>query len=274
MKEKNSFFILPKEIMRKKISDGGKLLYAMMLDRMNLSVSNGWEDEEGRVYIYFGINEIKETMFCGKDKAIRMVAELENEGLIERKKQGQGRASIIYVKQAPKTEFRKSEKKNSKGRKVRVLEVEKCDTNNTYNNNTDKSYTENTSYLITADSDRWMEKRKIIMERIKKNISYEACKERYGEGWCDEIVEIMVDTLTSEKPYIKINGQNYPFEAVKSRFLKINDMHIGYINDALAENKSRIRNIRNFLITTIYRAPETTENWYSARVNYDMAGGG
>ena len=83
--------------------------------------------------------------------------------------------------------------------------------------------------------------------------------------------QIMVDVVCSKEPYIRVNKQEYPHEVVKSRFLKIDASHIEYIYDALKDNTSNVRNIRAFLITTIYRSFETADNWYAAKVNYDFA---
>ena len=78
-----------------------KVLYGLMLDRMGLSVRNGWLDDEGRVYIYFTLDDALAMLGCGKDKAVRLFKELDVSGgigLIERRKQGQGRPARIYVK--------------------------------------------------------------------------------------------------------------------------------------------------------------------------------
>ena len=101
-----SFFRVPRILFTapefKGLSNDAKLLYGLMLDRMSLSAANGWFDSKGRVYIYFTMNEVQEVLNCGHDKAIRLLAELDTKkgiGLIERVKQGQGRPTIIYVKQ-------------------------------------------------------------------------------------------------------------------------------------------------------------------------------
>ena len=120
------------------------------------------------------------------------------------------------------------------------------------------------------DTIRWMEERNCYERIIKNNIDYDIIVEQYGKAWLDEIVMLMVDVVCSKESYIRINKQEYPQEVVKSRFLKINSEHIEYINFALKENASNVRNIRAFLITTIYRAFETTDNWYSAKVRHDM----
>ena len=82
------------------ISTDAKLLYGLMLDRMSLSVKNGWLDDNERVYIYFTLDEVCEQLCCKMDKAVKLFAELDADkgiGLIERIRQGQGRPARIYV---------------------------------------------------------------------------------------------------------------------------------------------------------------------------------
>lgn len=103
--EQYSFYRIPKVLLTdrryKGVSMEAKVLYGLMLDRMGLSVRNGWLDDEGRVYIYFTLEDALAMLGCGKDKAVRLFKELDASGgigLIERRKQGQGRPARIYVK--------------------------------------------------------------------------------------------------------------------------------------------------------------------------------
>ena len=116
-----------------------------------------------------------------------------------------------------------------------------------------------------------MRERRTYENLIKDNIDYDIMIKEFEKVWIDEIVELMVDVVCSKEPYIRINKQEYPQEVVKGRFLKIDSSHIEYIYFALQENCSNVRNIRAFLITTIYRSFETSDNWFSAKVKYDMA---
>ena len=97
-----SFFRIPRALVKderfRDLSTDAKLLYGLMLDRMGLSLQNGWQDTEGRAFIYFTLEEIQGTLSCGHNKAVHLVAELEQYNLIERVKQGQGRPAKIYVK--------------------------------------------------------------------------------------------------------------------------------------------------------------------------------
>ena len=108
----NAFIRMPKTLIYgdeyRFLSVHAKLLYALMADRANLSLSNEWIDRNGRVFIYFTIREICETLLCAHDKACRTLLELEDFGLIERQKQGQGNPTRIYV-----LPVQTSEKQNS-----------------------------------------------------------------------------------------------------------------------------------------------------------------
>ncbi|MBO4898608.1 MAG: replication initiator protein A [Clostridia bacterium] len=314
--EQYAFYRIPKLLitspMFKKVSDGAKLLYGLMLDRMCLSVKNGWVDEGNRAYIYFTTNDVMEQMNCGTEKATKMLAELDGEkgiGLIERRKQGQGKPALVYLKkfytedesnrkgrlsETESQDFGKSKVKTFENRNSRVSETEIQDFRKSKSNNTDNSYTEynNTesiNHIISypnnkeeydaAEADTvidtigWINERTKYKKIIKANIEYDILCERYEKEWLDEIVALMVDVVCRKEPYIRINKQDYPHDAVKSRFLSINSNHIEYIYLALRENSSNVRNIRAFLITTIYRSFETSNNWFSAKVNYDLKNG-
>ena len=103
--ENFSFFRIPRALVKDErfhhLSTDSKLLYGLMLDRMALSLQNGWQDAEGRAFIYFTLEEIQATLACGHNKAVRLLAELERYALIERVKQGQGKPAKIYVKKIP-----------------------------------------------------------------------------------------------------------------------------------------------------------------------------
>ena len=103
--EQFSFYRIPKLLMSsehfRKLSTDAKLLYGLMLDRMSLSMKNHWLDDQGRVYIFFPVEEVMQMLHCKSEKATKLLAELDSKrgiGLIERVRQGQGKPSIIYIK--------------------------------------------------------------------------------------------------------------------------------------------------------------------------------
>ena len=103
--EQFSFYRIPRMLIKDKrfsgLSSDAKILYGLMLDRMALSIRNEWQDEDDRTYIIYTIEQIMEDLNCGKNKAIRVIAELDSDdgiGLVERVRRGLGKPDIIYVK--------------------------------------------------------------------------------------------------------------------------------------------------------------------------------
>ena len=103
--EQFSFYRVPRLLIKderfKGLSSDAKLLYGLMLDRMALSMKNGWFDEENRAYIHYTVENIMEDLGCAKATCIKVIAELDSKkgiGLIEKKRQGLGKPDIIYVK--------------------------------------------------------------------------------------------------------------------------------------------------------------------------------
>ncbi len=128
-----SFYRIPKLLFTndffKALSTDAKVLYGLTLDRMSLSIKNKWIDEGGRAYIYFSVEDTMEMLNCKKNKAIDTIKELDAEsglGLIEKKRQGQGKPTIIYVKnfmlEGAET-VQKLEKQTSRGLKIQLQEV-------------------------------------------------------------------------------------------------------------------------------------------------------
>jgi hypothetical protein len=103
--EQYAFYRIPKLLITdnrfRLVSTDAKLLYGLMLDRMSLSLKNGWLDSDNRVYIFFPVEEVMEVLNCKSEKATKLLAELDGKkgiGLIDRVRQGQGKPSIVYVK--------------------------------------------------------------------------------------------------------------------------------------------------------------------------------
>ena len=125
---------------------------------------------------------------------------------------------------------------------------------------------------INLDGMDRMDERERYREIIEENIEYEIMKDRPDGDRLGEIVEIMLDAVCSTAPTIRINGEDMPQQVVKSRFLKLNSSHIEYVLEAMNKNPSDIRNIRAYLLTALYNASLTIDNYYSALVNHDFYG--
>ena len=142
-----SFYRIPKALLTndcfKDLSSDAKILYGLMLDRMSLSIKNQWFDEENRAYIYFSIEDIMELLNCGRNKAVKSLQELDDEkgiGLIEKRRQGFGKVTIIYVKSFIQEECEEEKKEKSKMVKfTNQTSVEEEETEEIYISNFKKS---------------------------------------------------------------------------------------------------------------------------------------
>ena len=122
----------------------------------------------------------------------------------------------------------------------------------------------------------WMQERENYRELILENIEYDILvqNERMDRDRLNELVELMVDTVCSRREMIRIAGDDYPAEVVKSRFLKLNSSHIEYVLDRMRENTTYVRNIKKYLLAALYNAPATIDSYYTSLVSHDMYGGG
>ena len=121
-----------------------------------------------------------------------------------------------------------------------------------------------------------MRERESYRELILENIEYDILvqNERIDRDRLDELVELMVDTVCSRRETIRIAGDDYPAEVVKSRFLKLNSSHIEYVLDRMRENTTYVRNIKKYLLAALYNAPVTMDSYYTSLVSHDLYGSG
>ena len=109
-------------------------------------------------------------------------------------------------------------------------------------------------------------------EILKENIEYDCMVSRHGKERLDETVELMLEVVLSKRPYIRIAGDDFPREVVKSRFLKINSGHLEYVFDCIDKNTTKVGNIKAYLLAALYNAPATMDSYYRAEVNHDLYG--
>ncbi len=253
------------------LSSDAKTVYGILLDRVSLSAKNGWADEEGRVYVYMTVSSIEEAMGCAHQKACGLLSELEEFGLIERKKQGLGKPDRIYVKnfiQVWNSNLRKYENHTSEGMEIIPQEVWKSASNNTDKNNTEDSNT----HSILSDEE---EERRSCATYFADRLQIEWMKETYSydRDMIDEIYELIIDTVCSHKKTIRIAGDYKPVSIVKSQFMKLDNTHIQFVLDGLKENTTQVRCIKQYLLAALYNAPLTISSYYQALMNHDMATG-
>lgn len=290
-----TFYRIPKQLIVddafRNLSSDAKLLYGLMLDRMSLSVKNGWFDGFKRVYIYFSMEDVMESLNCSKNKALKSLSELDADtgiGLIERVKQGQGKPTIIYVKNFindeitvsdfPKKEVKTPIKGKSGVANLGSLESHKKDTNYTNINNTDMSNTESNLILSVGFTDKTEQMRfdaidvKAYENLIKENLEIELLMERLpiDAEALEGIYELVLETVLCQNDDMVIGSNRYPMSLVRSKFLKLNSGHVLYVMECLKANTTKVRNIRKYLLATLFNAPTTISSYYQAEVNHDM----
>ena len=109
-------------------------------------------------------------------------------------------------------------------------------------------------------------------EVIKENIEYPYLiqDKSVDKGMLDEIVSLMLETVCTRRKMIRIAGDDYPAELVKSKFMKLNSSHIRFVLDCMHQNTTKIRNIKKYLLAVLFNAPNTIDSYYTALVNHDM----
>jgi hypothetical protein len=241
----NAFYRLPRALYEKEyfkvLSNDAKTLYALMLDRMSLSLANNWLDEDGKVYINYSLESIMEALGCGKTKAVALLKELDSEsgiGLIEKKNMGIARASVFYVKnfmledevvdnaaiQVQKMNAQDQNKFNNRTRTCSENEpdcVQNLNPNKNNINNTDLS---NTNPILSINHADEIDEMESYSQLIKENIEYDCLLQRhpYDQEMVDGIYDLILETVLSKNKEIAIAGDVYPKNLVKSQFLKLN----------------------------------------------------
>ena len=157
--------------------------------------------------------------------------------------------------------------------KIIIQELPKSQGSNIDINNTEMS---DTDLFFSADgrTDE-MRTRSAYEEYFRDALEFDILKKSNpGEqDTLDGILDLLVDTCCANKPWILISGDKKPIEVVKSRFMKLNSSHIEYVLRCLSDNTTRIRNVNQYLLATLYNASTTISPYYRSWVNNDMANG-
>lgn len=219
-----SYFRVPKILFRdikfKDLSTDAKTLYGILLDRMGLSVKNGWLDEQGRVYIIFPVQEVMDALGCADNKATKLFRELEKFGLIERKRRGLGKPNLIYVKNFADPRFRNREKNGSGAADSAQQETAKSRGNKTEWNKTEGSEPDPFSSDAEDESDERTRLEAYFMQSLEVDLLLRACPDE--EDTIHQLVNLLVDTCSSKRRMLRVAGDDKPAEVVRSRFMKLN----------------------------------------------------
>ena len=272
-----SFYRIPKALFQEprfqSLSTDAKTLYGILLDRMSLSVKNEWFDKKGRVFIIFTIEDVKRTLRCADNKATRLLRELEEFGLIERKRRGQGKPCLVYVKnfsaESSKESVKNRDNDDSCGSKIACQDPVKSRGIKKKENKTEM----NNTNLILSDESEKMKNRELLEEYFSRSLEMDLLLRLYpdDEDTLYQIVDLLVDTCATNRKTLRIAGDDKPAEVVRSRFMKLNADHICFVLKCLAENSSPIRNMKQYLLASLYNAPTTMQLFYQNQTNHDLA---
>lgn len=259
-----------------KLSYGAKIMYGLLLDRMSLSRKNNWRDTQGRTYVIYTIESIQEDFNVSKTTAVNFVKELEEFGLIEKKKRPNAPA-MIYVKnflphkeknaenqqnsgspengipevqnmEVQKMESRKSQEISGSLKnglpKTKLPEVQKMESNKT-------NIINKTNNILSSSSER-EEMRMMIQERINYNVIIEYEPELQ---MVDEIINCLVNIFDSPKTGYKIDGYMVSLEQIKTKILhNLSEENFKVILKNIQSNGAEtIHNLQNYVMVCFYK---------------------
>lgn len=167
------------------------------------------------------------------------------------------------------------------GKESRLEGVQKVDPNKKEINNTDSS--DNHPIILSAQGcgraasaqDDEMDETVAYMELIRENIDYDvlmSSPDWKDRNFYEELYQLICDVVCVPRKTIRIAGEDYPYNLVKSKFLKLNSSHLQYVIGCMERNTTKVSNIKSYLITALYNAPNTINHYYNAEVNHDMYG--
>ena len=220
----------------------------------------------------------------GVDSIAAAVNELEEAGYIVRKRVRDDKGRVRDMEYTilehpkedipPKLDFPVQENPVQDNPVQEKPEQEKCPQLSTKESNIQQSSTEESIPILSNQmgTDEML-KREQYRELLKENIEYDILTENHclDRERIDELLELMTDTVCTNRKTLRIAGDDYPAEVVKSRLLKLNSMHIEYVLECVAKNTTEVRNIKKYLLAALYNAPATIDSYYTSLVSHDMA---
>ena len=326
-----SFLILPKELVftesLAKMSAKSKILYCVLRERLILSARNNWKDENGRIYLIYSIEKMAQDLFYSRATIMRMMDELENLGLIERRKQGLGKPNLVYLCNSEtiaellsgadieieeweqgETEHRLTcqicNPEESRIEQQEQIESEDRATDQQYQNwqsqnqndpmtcqicnfqkyqdcnSNNTEYKKNNRYkhlsiMYTVNhsrvQDRWMD-RDCVEAFFRKKWEYDVLLQDGADAdLLSVLLAVAVDTCSRKSTTIhRFGRREYTTAELRTQFSKLTMSHIQYVLYSLGQTTTRIHNIRAYLLTSLYNAPDTMTFYYSWKVYEDL----
>ncbi len=268
------------------LSIEAKMLYGLLLDRASLSAKNKWVNDKDEIFIIYRIIEVQKEFQCSDKKATKLFKELQERGLIEKRKTGKGCPDLIYVKDIFFTGCKYNERFMSRKKSSsKTVKSSDADPNNLRGIYTNANNTDNSDIYPICESDdemmldeycffddKAMYDRQFMRNLFKQRLQYDVIYNNndYDSDMLANILDIMVDTYCSKSEYIKISGDEKPTEVVRSVLMKLEREHVEYVLDSIEATRKDVKNMRRYLLATIYNAPATFDTFLKMKVNRDM----
>lgn len=326
-----SFLILPKELVftesLAKMSAKSKILYCVLRERLILSARNNWKDENGRIYLIYSIEKMAQDLFYSRATIMRMMDELENLGLIERRKQGLGKPNLVYLcnsetiaellsgadieieewgqrdiehqltcqicnpeesrieqqeqieseDRATDQQYQNWQSQNQNDQMTcQICNFQKyqdCNSNNTEYKNNNRYKHLSIMYTVNHSrvQDRWMD-RDCVEVFFRKKWEYDVLLQDGADAdLLAVLLAVAVDTCSRRSTTIhRFGRREYTTAELRAQFSKLTMSHIQYVLYSLGQITTRIHNIRAYLLTSLYNAPDTMTFYYSRKVYEDL----
>lgn len=188
-------------------------------------------------------------------------------------------SSEIELQEVRKSNLQRFGNQTSRSSEIELAEVREPNPNYNNNNYNNNSYNNPINQSENSDGDRMdeMDSANAYMEIIKENIEYEHHMKyaQYSEKELyQELYEVICEIVCVKHKTVRIGGDEYPYELVKSKFLKLNSSHLDYVISCMQNTTTKINNIKAYMVTALYNAPSTISHYYQQEVQHDMYGGG
>lgn len=231
-----------------------------------------YPDEPAEIEIEANDSEYEEQISCDFEENMA-----ENAVNTQKFKKQTSGSLENKLQEVSKTNFKKFKKQTSGSLKNKLQEVSKTNCNNTEYNETELSNTESYPSIHPdqeeSDGIDEMDERCAYRQIICDNIEYGILCQSYNPDSVEELVELMLDAICTTKKYLQINGETMPAQVVKNRLLKVGYEHIQYVFFSLSKISTKVKNIRQYMLTVLYNAPVTMNQFYDAEVRHDLSGG-
>lgn len=293
--------LLLEEECYRKLRDTAKLLYGVLLSQLSLSRKNGWiEPETGRVYIHYNLRYLAECLGHSTNTITRAMQDLCEAGLLRRRRRGRGLPDILYVmdftttarntgEKTHKTEVDKADdvqeginvragKQESANNNSSFVAMKDVEIDNTEISDRELSYKGKSQELNgekRPDGDEEVSVTEIYQSILKEQINYSYLLKNnpLDAELIEEILSVMVDSFTTRRKYLRVNGGDRSVNEVQNRLKRIDASHIEYILRCMKESTKKIVNPPLFLLTALYNAPATINTYYNALAAHDMSHG-